>query len=132
VDERYGAQDPRQLHPAARPPRSGGRLRGLGARPCWRGGLHSREAGGPVSRAAAGPAQGSGGMRTLVLRTWLEPGVAPQFRARGVEITPGRGERPVFVTASVDEACRAVRSWLETSQAESMNGNGDGTVTRGA
>jgi hypothetical protein len=47
-----------------------------------------------------------------------------------VEITPGRSERPVIVTTSVDEACRAVRSWLETLQDAGTTENGDGTVTR--
>ena len=75
-------------------------------------------------------APGSGDMRSLVLRAWLEPGVPPQLRARVVDITPGRGERPIAVTTSVDEACRAVRNWLETLQARGANDNGDGTVTR--
>ncbi len=86
---------------------------------------------GPVSPAtpgAAGP--GSGDMRSLVLRAWLEPGVTPHLRTRVVEIAPGRGERPIVVTTSVDEACRAVRSWLETLQAQGTNENGDGAVTR--
>jgi hypothetical protein len=63
-----------------------------------------------------------------VLRAWLEPGV-PNLRARIVEIAPGRGERPVVVTTSVDEACRAVRNWLETLQVQGTNNNGDGTAT---
>jgi hypothetical protein len=73
---------------------------------------------------------GSGDVRSLVLRAWLEPGASPHLRARVVEITPGRGERPVVVTTSVDEACRAVRNWLETLLAQEPNDNGDGTVTR--
>lgn len=85
---------------------------------------------GPVSSAMSGAHPGSGDVRSLVLRAWLEPGVPPQLRARVVEINPGRGERPVVVTTSVDEACRAVRNWLETLQARGTNDNGDGTVTR--
>jgi hypothetical protein len=69
-------------------------------------------------------------MRSLVLRAWLEPGVPPQLRARVVEIVPGGGERAVIVTTSVDEACSAVRSWLETLERQSTGENGDGTVTR--
>jgi hypothetical protein len=86
--------------------------------------------GGPVSPAAPGKAPGSGDMRSLVLRAWLEPGVPPQLRARVVDITPGRGERPIAVATSVDEVCRAVRNWLGTLQARGANDNGDGTVTR--
>jgi hypothetical protein len=73
-------------------------------------------------------ARGSGPVRSLVLRAWLEPEL-PHLRARVVEIAPGRAERQVVVTTSVDEACRAVRSWLETLQTEGIGGNGDGTVT---
>lgn len=68
-------------------------------------------------------------MRSLILRAWLEPGIPPRLRARVVEIIPGREERPVIVTTSVDEACRAVRDWLETLQGTGINENGDGTVT---
>jgi hypothetical protein len=47
-----------------------------------------------------------------------------------VEVIPGREERPIFVASSPDEACRAVRGWLEAFQPASANGNGDGPVTR--
>ena len=87
-------------------------------------------AGGPVSPAMSGAYSGSGDVRSLVLRAWLEPGVPPHLRVRVVEITSGLGERPVVVTTSVDEVCRIVRNWLETLQARGPNGNGDGTVTR--
>jgi hypothetical protein len=60
-------------------------------------------------------------MKSLVLRAWLEPGVPPHLRVRVVEIAPGRGERPIAVTTSVDEACRAVRNWLDTLQAQGTN-----------
>jgi len=79
---------------------------------------------------APGAAPGSGDMRSLVLRAWLEPGVPPHLRTRVVDITRGRGERPIAVTTSVDEVCRAVRNWLEALQAGGVNDNGDGTVTR--
>jgi hypothetical protein len=85
-------------------------------------------AGSPVSPATSGAAGGSGDMRSLVVRAWLEPAAPPHLRVRVVEIAPGRGERPVVATTSVDEACRAVRNWLETLQAR--DGNGDGTVTQ--
>jgi hypothetical protein len=78
-------------------------------------------AGGSVSPAAPRPAPGSGDMRSLVLRAWLEPGAPPHLRARVVEISPGRGECPIAVTTSVDEACRAVRNWLETLQEQGAN-----------
>lgn len=87
-------------------------------------------ASGPVSPVASGPALGGGNIRSLVLRAWLEPGVPPQLRARLVEIVPGRAERPVLTTTSVDDACRTVRDWLETLQAQDANDVGDGTVTQ--
>jgi len=86
-------------------------------------------AAGPLSSAGAGTDPWNEDMRSLVLRAWLEPGV-PHLRVRIVEIPPGRGERPVAVTTSIDETCHAVRNWLETLQARGSNGNGDGAVTR--
>jgi hypothetical protein len=62
-------------------------------------------------------AQLSGEMRSLMIRAWLEPGSPPHIRARIVEIALSRSERPVLVTTSIDEVCRAVRSWLEALQA---------------
>lgn len=85
--------------------------------------------GGPVSAVRPGAGPGSGDVRSLVLRAWLESQVQPRLRARIVEIAPGRGERSVLVTASVDDACRAVRDWLETLQAQVADDVGDGTVT---
>ena len=71
-------------------------------------------------------------MRSLVVRAWVEPGASPALRARVVEIAAGRGERPVLVTTSVDDACHAVRIWLEALLAKgtSDNGDSDGVVTR--
>jgi hypothetical protein len=83
----------------------------------------------PVTPARAGTARPSGNVRSLVLRAWLEP-EAPHLRVRIVEIPPDRAERPVAVTTSADEACRAVRRWLEALDARGSNGNGDGVVTR--
>lgn len=77
-----------------------------------------------------GTAPGGGNIRSLVLRAWLEPGSWPQMRARLVEIVPGRAERPILATTSVDDACRTVRDWLETLQAQDASDVGDGTVTR--
>jgi hypothetical protein len=54
-------------------------------------------------------AQLSGEMRSLMLRAWLEPGSPPRIRARLVEIALRRSERPVLVTTSIDEVCRAIR-----------------------
>ena len=65
-----------------------------------------------------------------MLRAWLEPGGPPHLRVRIVEVGSGRGDRPVVVTTSVDEACRLVRTWLETWQARGASDNGDGTVTQ--
>ena len=84
---------------------------------------------GPVTPAGPGASQQSGNVRSLVLRAWLEPG-APHLRVRIVEIPPGRAEWPVAVATSADEACRAVRRWLEALEARGGNGNGDGVVTR--
>jgi hypothetical protein len=87
-------------------------------------------AGPPVSPAGPYPAARSGEVRSLVLRAWLESGIPPRLRARVVEVGPGPTERPVVVAASIDEACRAVRSWLENLQTGGAGGNGDGTVTQ--
>ena len=87
-------------------------------------------ASGPMHPAVPGATSRSGDVRSLVLRAWLEPGDPPHLRVRVVEIGPGRGERPVAVTTSVDEACRGVRNWLEALQARGSNENGDGTVTQ--
>jgi hypothetical protein len=83
---------------------------------------------GAMTPATPRAARGTGEMRSLVLRAWLEPG-SPLLRVRVVEIVPGRGERLVIVTTSVDETCRAVRGWLETLHSVGTSENGDGTVT---
>jgi hypothetical protein len=85
---------------------------------------------GLVTPAGSGAASRSGHVRLLVLRAWLEPGGPPQLRVRIVEIGSGRGEQPMVVTTSVDEACRVVRTWLETPQARGAGDNSDGTVTQ--
>jgi hypothetical protein len=71
----------------------------------------------------------SGEMRSLMLRAWFEPGWPPHIRARIVEIAVGRSERPVLATTSIDEVCRAVRSWLEALQAPDADDSGDGAET---
>ena len=68
-------------------------------------------------------------VRSLILRAWLEPGFAPQLKVRVIEIAPMLGERSVGATTSVDEACRVVRSWLETINGEAADAVGDGSVT---
>jgi len=83
---------------------------------------------GPLNPPGAGAARYRGTVRSLVLRAWLEPGI-PHLRVRIVEIPPGRDERSVAVTTSADEACNAVRRWLEALAARGSNGNGDGVVT---
>jgi len=88
-------------------------------------------ASGHVGPAASGAGPGSGDMRSLILRAWLEPGAPPRLRTRVVEIGPGHDEQLVLITASINEACRTVRGWLEALQAQGINGNGDGSVTRG-
>ena len=85
--------------------------------------------GGPISPAMPGITPGGGNVRSLVLRAWVEPGASPGLRARVVEIAAGRGERPVLITTSVDEACHAVRKWLKALEASGANDGGDGTVT---
>jgi hypothetical protein len=61
-------------------------------------------------------------LRSLVLRVWLEPDISPSLRVRVVEIGPGLNERPLVVTASVDDACRVVRRWLEARQSRDAGG----------
>lgn len=51
-----------------------------------------------------------------MLRAWLEPGADSRLRVRIVEIVWGLGERPVLGTASVEEACQAVRRWLDAQE----------------
>lgn len=85
----------------------------------------------PLSSPGPGAGSGSGEVRSLVVRAWHEPGTPPQIRARLVEIAPGRGERTVLVTTSVDDACQAVRNWLEALRAPDATENGDGAVTPG-
>jgi len=85
---------------------------------------------GPMRPAAPGAIPWSGDVRSLTIRAWLEPGV-PHLRVRVVEIPPDRGERPVTVTVSIDETCRAVRNWLQSLQAQgASDDDGDGAVTR--
>ena len=55
----------------------------------------------------------SGVVRSLMIRAWLEPEAGQRLRIRMVEIDPGRSERSVIATASVDDACDTVRRWLE-------------------
>jgi hypothetical protein len=66
-----------------------------------------------------------GNVRSLVLRAWLEQHVSPCLRIRMVEIDPGLSERPVIVTASVDDACQAVRRWLEMLQVHDVDSRGE-------
>jgi hypothetical protein len=65
-------------------------------------------------------------MRSLMLRSWLEPGPPPRLITRIVEIALGRHDRPVLATTSIDEACAAVRDWLEAQQSAAADENGDG------
>jgi hypothetical protein len=71
---------------------------------------------GPVKPASPGGAARSGNMSSLVVRAWIEQGAPARLGVRVVEIVPGGGERPIIVTTSVSEACRAVRGWLEGFQ----------------
>jgi len=59
-------------------------------------------------------------LKSLVLRAWLEPDISPSLRVRVVEVGPGLNERPLVVTASVDDACRAVCRWLEALQSRDV------------
>lgn len=81
----------------------------------------------PAKRVAA---PRSGEMRSLVLRAWLEPGPPPHLRTRIVEIALGRGDLPLLATTSIDEACAAVRDWLEALQPAPAAENGDGAPPR--
>jgi len=66
---------------------------------------------GPHDPAAVSAS--SGPVISLVLRIWYEPGTPPRFRARGVQIPPGRAGSQVFTASTVAGACQAVREWLE-------------------
>ena len=99
--------------------------------------MASRKAGRPVSPATPRSGSGAGGMRSLVLRAWVEPpepGVPPRLRARLLELRADGDPQPLAMTASVEEACQAVRRWLESVRGpaggETSSDNGDGTVTR--
>jgi hypothetical protein len=81
----------------------------------------------PEDSRARGPNPDRGNVRSLVLRAWLEPGAHPSLRVRMVEIDAGRTERRVLVTASIDQACHAVRRWLEAFHIP--RGGGDARVT---
>jgi hypothetical protein len=61
-------------------------------------------------------------VRSLVLRAWIEPDAHSHLRVRIVEIVWGLGERPVLATASVEEACRAVRHWLDAQEDDIQEG----------
>ncbi|MHC5258249.1 hypothetical protein ACYSUO_10205 [Streptomyces sp. UC4497] len=54
----------------------------------------------------------SGRINVLILRAWREGGQASGLRVRIVEVS-GQGETPVATAASADEACEAVRAWLD-------------------
>ena len=66
-----------------------------------------------------------------MLRAWLEPGPPPRLITRIVEIALGRHDRPVLATTSIDEACAAVRDWLEAQQSAAADENGNGMGTGG-
>jgi hypothetical protein len=71
---------------------------------------------GTVKSAAHGQDQRNPDVRSLMLRVWLEPGANSPLRVRIVEIVRGLGERSVLATVSVEEACRAVRRWLDAQE----------------
>jgi hypothetical protein len=54
-------------------------------------------------------------MRTLVIRTWEEPGYNDGFRARVTYSDDVQGGSPkTFATADPEEAVSLVRQWLMT------------------
>jgi hypothetical protein len=75
---------------------------------------------GPHDAAPASPASSSGPVLSLILRIWYEPGTPSRFRARGVQITPGRPERQVFTASTVAAACQEICEWLETAPADGI------------
>jgi hypothetical protein len=77
---------------------------------------------GGVMRGENGQHPTSGRIRSLVLRGWLESDANPSLRIRIVAIDRDSSERPVIVTASVDDACKAVRRWLEALRAHDTSG----------
>jgi hypothetical protein len=60
----------------------------------------------------------SAGLEILVLRAWIEPGDEPRLRVRVVSVNPGYASRQVLSTASVEDACQAVRDWLTSLEPE--------------
>ena len=66
----------------------------------------------------------------LLIRVWVEPGV-PGLRARLIELTDGEPARRATVAAAagVDDACKALRTWLE--QLSGPPPGGDGAVMVG-
>jgi len=68
---------------------------------------------GGVIGGENGQHSANGTIKSLVLRSWLEPDATPSLRVRIVEVDRNLRERPVTTTASVDDACKAVRRWLE-------------------
>ena len=85
----------------------------------------------PMSPAPGDPGQLSSEIRALVVRAWLEQTGTPRIRVRIAELIPGREPEPVLVTVSVEEACQAVRGWLEALPRRGAGGTGDGGVTHG-
>ncbi|PPK67159.1 hypothetical protein V5P93_003496 [Actinokineospora auranticolor] len=49
---------------------------------------------------------------TLILRAWVEPTAAPGLRVRIIPLTDAGPDNPLVVS-TVDEACAAVRGWLD-------------------
>ncbi len=85
----------------------------------------------PMSPAPGDPGQLSSEIRSLVVRAWIEHAGTPRIRVRIAELIPGREPAPVLVTVSLDEACQAVRGWLEALPRPAAGGPGDGRVTHG-
>ena len=52
------------------------------------------------------------GVNVLILRAWVEPGRPDGLRIRIVQITE-RGESAVATASNIDDACTAIREWLE-------------------
>jgi hypothetical protein len=50
----------------------------------------------------------------MILRAWVEPGHSHPLRVRIMRTGAGEATPPAAsMAATVDDACRAVRSWLE-------------------
>jgi hypothetical protein len=83
----------------------------------WRSGHVRVTAAAHAGRVSVGAEQAG----VLILRAWLEGRSGDRLRVRVTRVLDGR-ELPVTATASIDDACAQVRTWLETLVERSDSG----------